>query len=119
MRFGKDTYRDMVWSYRFTRESSLVSVKVIDNCQQRSGECVGRMKITRTIASGMSGCFMRDVYSPLITCQLEVRAEIIFPQRIKESIQFVFIQALQGFVTFKCQSCCLNHCLPKRCRASE
>ena len=35
------------WSYLFTRESSLVSVKVNDNCQQRSGECVGRMKITR------------------------------------------------------------------------
>ena len=40
-------YRDTVLSYRFTRESSLVSVKVNDNCQQRSGECVGRMKITR------------------------------------------------------------------------
>ena len=26
-----DTYRDTVWSYRFTWESSLVSVKVNDN----------------------------------------------------------------------------------------
>ena len=64
MRFGKDTYRDTVWSYRFTRESSLVSVKVNDNCQQRSGECVGVSRThenNKTIASRMSGCFMRDV----------------------------------------------------------
>ena len=120
MRFGKDTYRDTVWSYRFTPESSLVSVKVNDNCQRRSGECVGHMKITRLVYSlGDERLFhaRRIITTNYLSIRSESRDNL--PPAIKESIQFVFIQALQGFVTFKCQSCCLNQCLPKRRRASE